>query len=111
MRLTKLSINSDEIELVGNILQDICIFFQVTEGITTVEYPLVIDDLMTLTKRVEMLYSSKNQHSINMSEIIGYIKEFFARAEDSRILMDMFLRKIGTLLKPTLGKFMRKMLN
>lgn len=84
-------IMSDEIELVGNILQDICSFFHITDIDTSYNYNDLIKELSNLITRIENLDSQRNQFSINMSEIMTFIKDLFVRAEDNRLLDDMYI--------------------
>lgn len=85
----KLSIRSDEIELVGSTLQDICEYFNIEEGKTNHHFPFCMSDISSLSKRIENLDKDRNHYSINMNEIISFIKDLFVRAEDSRLLSDM----------------------
>lgn len=89
MKETEIGILTDEIELAGNIFQDLCVFNNVQNQNTTVNYKEYINELSVLLKRVEKLDSARNQYNINMSEIIGQIKDLYVRAEDSRILEDL----------------------
>lgn len=80
---------TDEIELAGNVLQDICSFFQLNDIDTSTTYPELVDELNTLTNNIERLDSVRNQFNINMVEIITFIKDIFVRAEDNRLLDNM----------------------
>jgi Ciliary BBSome complex subunit 2, C-terminal len=80
---------TDEIELAGNILQDLSSYFQLSESETSVIYPDIIEELNVLIQRIEKLDNTRNQFSINMAEIITFIKDVFVRAEDNRILDNM----------------------
>ena len=77
---------TDEIELAGNILQDLSSYFQLNESETTVTYPQIVEELNVLIQKIERLDNVRNQFSINMAEIITFIKDVFVRAEDNRIL-------------------------
>ncbi len=80
---------SDEIELAGNILQDICLSFKITEIETHVNYSHYIEDVLNITIDIEKLDAARNQFSINMVDIINFIKDYFVKAEDNRMLDDM----------------------
>jgi hypothetical protein len=86
MQNMTINIMSDEIELCANVLQDLCKYFQIMEYDTVFNFPNIVEELTVLIKRIEKLDNLRNQYSINMSEIITYIKEFFVRAEDNRLL-------------------------
>jgi len=80
---------SDEIELAGNVLQDICLSFKITDIETHAYYHHYVEDVEKMTKNIENLDSVRNQFSINMVEIINFIKDYFVKAEDNRMLDDM----------------------
>lgn len=77
---------TDEIELAGNIFQDLISFFQIVDLDTQIVYPDIIQELNIVIQRIEKLDSIRNQFNINMSEIIAFIKDLFVRAEDNRLL-------------------------
>ena len=80
---------TDELELAGNILQDLSSYFQLAGSETIVTYPETTEELNVLIQRIEKLDNVRNQFSFNMVEIIGFIKEVFVRAEDNRIMDNM----------------------
>jgi hypothetical protein len=80
---------SDEIELAGNVLQDICLSFKISDIETQTSYPKYVEDVQKMTSNIEVLDSVRNQFSINMVEIINFIKDYFVKAEDNRMLDDM----------------------
>lgn len=86
MQNTTIQLMTDEIELAGNVLQDLCKYFQITDLDTSISYPEYVDDLDVLIKRIEKLDNIRNQFNINMTEIISFIKDIFVRAEDNRLL-------------------------
>jgi hypothetical protein len=82
---------TDEIELAGNILQDLSSYFQLAGSETIVDYPETIEDMNILIQRIEKLDNVRNQFSFNMAEIIGFIKDVFVKAEDNRIMDNMYV--------------------
>ena len=86
MQNTTIQIMTDEIELAGNVLQDLCKFFQIGDMDTVLSYSDVVEEMSILIRRIEKLDSIRNQFNINMSEIISFIKDIFVRAEDNRLL-------------------------
>jgi hypothetical protein len=80
---------TDEIELAGNILQDLCGFFQIFDIETNLIYPDSVEDLNRLTERMNELDRIRLSYNINMAEIISIIKDLFVRAEDNRMLDNM----------------------
>jgi Bardet-Biedl syndrome 2 protein len=86
MQNTTIQIMTDEIELAGNVLQDLCKFFQISDMDTVLSYSDVVDEMSVLIRRIEKLDSIRNQFNINMTEIISFIKDIFVKAEDNRLL-------------------------
>lgn len=80
-----------ELELAGNVLQDLCSYFQLNESETVITYPEIVEELTVLIQRIEKLDNVRNQFSINMAEIITFIKDIFVRAEDNRLLENMYI--------------------
>jgi Bardet-Biedl syndrome 2 protein len=91
MQNTTIQIMTDEIELGGNVLQDLCKSFQINDIDTSISYPDIVEELGILIKRIEKLDSVRNQFNINMAEIITFIKDLFVKAEDNRLLDNMYL--------------------
>lgn len=86
MQNTTIQLMTDEIELAGNVLQDLSKFFQISDLDTTIAYPDYVNELGVLIQRIEKLDTIRNQFNINMTEIITFIKDIFVRAEDNRLL-------------------------
>ena len=80
---------TDEIELAGNILQDLCAFFQIFDIETNLTYPDSVVEMNRLTERMSELDNIRLSYNINMAEIISIIKDLFVRAEDNRMLDNM----------------------
>lgn len=88
MRDNEIRILTDEIELAGNIFQDMCQFFQVKDLDSIINYPDNVSMLDESIKKVQKLDSSRNKFSINMTDIISQIKDLFVRCEDNRLIED-----------------------
>jgi Bardet-Biedl syndrome 2 protein len=89
MQNTSMKIYTDEIELAGNILQDVCSFFQIVDIDTQIAYLETVETLNALINRIEHLDNIRNRFNINMADIITVIKDLFVRAEDNRLLDNM----------------------
>ncbi len=95
-----LSIFTEEIELAGNILQDMCIFFKLNDLNTVINYTEVVKGFTGNIEKIKELDKERNQYSINMTEIITFIKDLFVKAEDNRLLDNIqgfkdYFRKIN----------------
>lgn len=89
MRDNEIRILTDEIELAGNIFQDLCVFFKVDHLETTINFPDNVQALDATCKRIQKHDNMRNNYNINMTDIISRIKELFVRAEDSRLMDDI----------------------
>ena len=96
----QLNILTEEVELCGNIFQDMYIYFKMNEINTSIRYDQVVKEYTDMVERISELDKQRNQFNINMTEIITFIKDLFVKAEDNRLLdnipsfMDYF-RKIN----------------
>ncbi len=95
-----LEISTEEMELCGNIFQDMCTYFNITDLDTNINYKKIVNKYSENINRISELDQTRNQYNINMTEIIQLIKDLFVKAEDNRLLdnipsfMDYF-RKIN----------------
>lgn len=96
----QLCIFTEEIELAGNILQDMCIYFKINDLNTSINYVEVVKGISGPITKIHQLDMERNQFSINMTEIITFIKDLFVKAEDNRLLDNImgfkeYFRKIN----------------
>lgn len=89
MANNEIRILTDEIELAGNLFQDMCVYFKGENIDSVINYPEFVAELDVTIKRIQKLDSLRNKTNINMTEIISQIKELFVRAEDGRLVDDM----------------------
>ena len=96
----QLNILTEEVELCGNIFQDMSVYFKMNEINTLIRFDQVVKEYNEMIDRISELDKQRNQFNINMTEIITFIKDLFVKAEDNRLLdnipsfMDYF-RKIN----------------
>ena len=69
--------------------QDLCTDFKINELNSQIYYPLIVEDINQLTQSIERLDNLRNIFTLNMAEIITYIKDLFVRTEDNRFLGDL----------------------
>lgn len=89
MKEDEIRILTEDIELAGNLFQDMCVYFQDENVDSVINYPKSQEELQYTIKRIEKLSAMRNSSSINMTEITSQIKELFVRAEDSRLVEDL----------------------
>jgi hypothetical protein len=95
-----LEISTEEMELCGNIFQDMCSYFNIADLDTNINYKKVVSKYSENINRISELDQSRNQYNINMTEIIQLIKDLFVKAEDNRLLDNIkdfkdYFRKIN----------------
>lgn len=95
-----LSIFTEEIELAGNILQDMFEYFKLKEFNTSINYTEVVKSFTSTIDNIQRLDNERNQYNINMTEIITFIKDLYVRAEDNRLIDNIqnfkdYFRKIN----------------
>ena len=81
-----LKILTDEMELCGNLLQDLALFLKQDNIDTNFKYNKLAESYSPIFDRIEILDKERNHFNINMSEIIGIIKDLFVKAEDNRLI-------------------------
>ena len=81
-----LKILTDEMELCGNLLQDLSSFLKVENMDANINYNKLAESYSPVFDRIEMLDRERNHFNINMTEIIGLIKDLFVKAEDNRLI-------------------------
>ena len=109
----KLSILTDEIELCGNLLQDLAIFLNKEDLNTTIDYSEYAKSYEPLFKRIEDLDNERNHLNINMTDIITNIKDLYVKAEDNRLIDNIkgfedYFRKIDVQNAQLLDEFEKR---
>lgn len=95
-----LEISTEEMDLCGNIFQDMCTYFNITDLDTNINYKKIVNKYSENINRISELDQTRNQYNINMTEIIQLIKDLFVKAEDNRLLDNIkdfkdYFRKIN----------------
>ena len=95
-----LEISTEAMELCGNIFQDMCTYFNITDLDTNINYKKIVNKYSENINRISELDQTRNQYNINMTEIIQLIKDLFVKAEDNRLLDNIkdfkdYFRKIN----------------
>ena len=81
-----LSILTDEIELCGNLVQDLAAYLKEENLNTFLNYPDYAKSYEEVFNRIEILDNERNHFNINMTDIITNIKDLFVKVEDNRLL-------------------------
>ena len=109
----KLSILTDEIELCGNLLQDLALFLKKEDLDTKIDYSIYGKSFEPIFKRIEELDNERNHLNINMTDIITNIKDLYVKAEDNRLIDNIkgfedYFRKIDVQNAQLLDEFEKR---
>ena len=109
----KLNILTDEIELCGNLVQDLAQFLNKEDLNTVIDYSTYAHNYEEVFNRIEELDNERNHLNINMSDIITNIKDLYVKAEDNRLIDNMkgfedYFRKIDVQNAQLLDEFEKR---
>ena len=93
----KLSILTDEIELCGNLLQDLALFLKKEDLDTKIEYSLYGKSFEPIFKRIEELDNERNHLNINMTDIYMLklkIIDLLIILKDLKIILEKLMCKM-----------------
>ena len=108
-----LSILTDEIELCGNLVQDLAAYLKEENLNTFLNYPDYAKSYEEVFNRIEILDNERNHFNINMTDIITNIKDLFVKAEDNRLIDNIrgfrdYFRKIDVQNAQLLDEFEKR---
>ena len=109
----QLQILTDEIELCGNIIQDLAQYLKEENLITNIKYPKYAKKYEEVFNRIEILDNERNHFNINMTDIISNIKDLYVKAEDNRLIDNLrgfkdYFRKIDVQNSQLLDEFEKR---
>ena len=109
----KLNILTDEVELCGNLVQDLAQYLKEENLNTNINYPNYAKSYEETFNRIEVLDNERNHYNINMTEIIGNIKDLYVKAEDNRLIDNIkgfrdYFRKIDVQNSQLLDEFEKR---
>jgi len=85
----KIMIKTDSIETAGDLLQDLCSLINVQELESMAEFPLEMEELKLVIKKVNDYNEVRMHLTADMAESVRNAKTFIVKAEDSRLLGEM----------------------
>lgn len=85
----KILIRTDNMEVAGDLVQDLCSFMNIQDMESHAEFPQEMEELKGLIKKVNDYNDARLHLVADMAESIRNAKTFVVKAEDSRILGDM----------------------
>jgi len=85
----KAVISTDSMEAIGDMIQDLCSFMNITDLDSYANFPKETEELKQLIKNVNDFNEVRLHLAADMAEAIRNAKVFVVKAEDARILGDM----------------------
>eukprot|EP00604_Paraphysomonas_vestita_P000668 CAMPEP_0174824826 /NCGR_PEP_ID=MMETSP1107-20130205/38413_1 /TAXON_ID=36770 /ORGANISM="Paraphysomonas vestita, Strain GFlagA" /LENGTH=217 /DNA_ID=CAMNT_0016054201 /DNA_START=1603 /DNA_END=2256 /DNA_ORIENTATION=- len=82
-------VRCDNMELAGDVVQDIAKFFKITELESAVNFPQELEAFEEVLKRVAEYNALRVRMSADMADDSQRVKALIVRAEDSRLMGDM----------------------
>ena len=77
-------------ELAGSLINDVASFLHVQELETQADFPQEIDRIKSLLTEAEQYNTLRSQLNANIAEVANNVKISIVKAEDCRILKDMY---------------------
>lgn len=90
-------IQTDDMELAGDIVQELCDFLNITELSSTADFPLEFDILQAVLIMVQELQSTRQKLSSDMADHSNIIRALVVKSEDSRAMGDVHGMRQGYL--------------
>ncbi len=78
-------------ELAGSLISDLAGFLHVAELETQADFPQEIERIKTLLTEAEQYNTLRSQLNANIAEVANNVKISIVKAEDARILRDMYV--------------------
>merc|ERR1719326_1619546 len=98
----KLTIRTDDIEVAGEMVQDLCSFLQVTELESTASFPAEMEKFKEVLTKVDEYNAVRLRLTAEMADSSNLVKALIVRSEDYRMLSDMSnMKKVFSSLQQT----------
>mmetsp|Transcript_123238 Transcript_123238/g.299352 ORF Transcript_123238/g.299352 Transcript_123238/m.299352 type:complete len:716 (+) Transcript_123238:125-2272(+) len=99
-----ITIRTDDIEVAGEMVQDLCSFLQVTEQESTANFPEEMEKFKSVLLKVDEYNAVRLKLTAEMADSANFVKALIVKAEDYRMLSDMGnLKKVFAGLQNTNG--------
>merc|ERR1719373_1272946 len=99
-----ITIRTDDIEVAGELVQDLCAFLQVTELESTANFPDEMEKFKQVLMKVDEYNAVRLKLTAEMADSANLVKALIVKAEDYRMLSDMSnLKRIFSGLQHTNG--------
>ncbi|XP_060041501.1 Bardet-Biedl syndrome 2 protein [Erinaceus europaeus] len=85
----EITINTDDIDLAGDIIQSMASFFAIEDLQVEANFPLYFEELRKVLIKVDEYHSVHQKLSADMADNSNLIRSLLVRAEDARLMRDM----------------------
>ncbi|XP_055001382.1 Bardet-Biedl syndrome 2 protein [Sorex araneus] len=85
----EITINTDDIDLAGDIIQSMASFFGIEELQVEADFPAYFEELRKVLIKVDEYHSVHQKLSADMADNSNLIRSLLVRAEDARLMRDM----------------------
>merc|ERR1719263_46222 len=98
----KITIRTDDIEVAGELVQDLCAYLQVTELESVAHFPDEMEKFKSVLMKVDEYNAVRLKLTAEMADSSNLVKALIVKAEDYRMLSDMGnLKKVFSSLQQT----------
>eukprot|EP00727_Mastigamoeba_balamuthi_P010083 m51a1_g5698 putative bardet-biedl syndrome 2 protein homolog (629) ;mRNA; f:1021607-1024075 len=88
-----ITIQTDDMELAGDIIQDLCEFLKITELESTASFPEEMETFKQVVTNVTEFNAARLKLTAEMADCSNLVKTLLIKAEDCRLLGDMRIMK------------------
>lgn len=85
----EVTVNTDDIDLAGDIIQSMASFFAIEELQVEADFPAYFEELKKILVKVDEYHSVHQKLSADMADNSNLIRSLLVRAEDARLMRDM----------------------
>ncbi|XP_068938539.1 Bardet-Biedl syndrome 2 protein [Petaurus breviceps papuanus] len=85
----EVAVNTDDIDLAGDIIQSMASFFAIEDLQVEADFPIYFEELRKVLVKVDEYHSVHQKLSADMADHSNLIRSLLVRAEDARLMRDM----------------------
>ncbi|XP_074067377.1 BBSome complex member BBS2 isoform X3 [Macrotis lagotis] len=85
----EITVNTDDIDLAGDIIQSMASFFAIEDLQVEADFPIYFEELRKVLVKVDEYHSVHQKLSADMADHSNLIRSLLVRAEDARLMRDM----------------------
>nr|XP_044998018.1 Bardet-Biedl syndrome 2 protein isoform X2 [Jaculus jaculus] len=85
----EITVNTDDIDLAGDIIQSLASFFAIEDLQVEADFPIYFEELRKVLAKVDEYHTVHQKLSADMADNSNLIRSLLVRAEDARLMRDM----------------------